>query len=218
MMNTKTKVAGMKAMGYQDINVPAAKVEEVKSEARKLAELKLSTSVLNAVTSSKFIGGSKDIVEFKELEAVMREKVSKVNVGDLTDLESTLTTQAVSLDVVYNTLAMRAIQSDTLSNLESYLRLALKAQAQCARTIEVLAAMKSPPIVFAKQANIANGNQQINNGNLPNSLPTHAGKNINQSNELLEVNNGSETMDIGATKTAIRVSKKLATLEAQHRG
>lgn len=92
------------------------------------------------------------------------------------------------------------------------MRLALKAQAQCARTIEVLAAMKNPPIVFAKQANITNGNQQINNGSLPRAT-THAGKIINQSNELLEVNHGSEALDIRATKATGRKDKIVATLD-----
>lgn len=59
------------------------------------------------------------------------------------------------------------------------MRLALKAQAQCARTIEVLAAIKNPPVIYAKQANIANGPQQVNNG-----TPAHAEKTVNQSNEL----------------------------------
>jgi hypothetical protein len=34
------------------------------------------------------------------------------------------------------------------------MRLALKAQAQCTRTIETLAEIKNLPVVFAKQSNI----------------------------------------------------------------
>jgi hypothetical protein len=44
------------------------------------------------------------------------------------------------------------------------MRLALRAQNQCRATLETLAAIKNPPVVFAKQANIANGPQQVNNG------------------------------------------------------
>jgi len=64
---------------------------------------------------------------------------------------------------------------------ETYMRLALKAQSQCARTIEVLAAMKNPPVVFAKQANISHGHQQVNNGtNATNThTPAHTEKTIN---------------------------------------
>jgi hypothetical protein len=128
----------------------------------------------------------------------MREKVNTVNAGDIKDLEATLTAQASSLNAVYSELARRAINSDTMSKLEIYMRLSLKAQAQCARTIEVIATMKNPPIVFAKQANISNGHQQVNNGNLASNTPApaHAGKEINRTNELLKKENLIRTPDI----------------------
>jgi hypothetical protein len=43
------------------------------------------------------------------------------------------------------------------------MRYGLRAQAQCRATLETLAAIKNPPTVFARQANIANGPQQVNN-------------------------------------------------------
>lgn len=48
-------------------------------------------------------------------------------------------------------MVKRSNHSDTMCKLETYMRLALK--AQCARAIEVLAAMKNPPIIYAKQVN-----------------------------------------------------------------
>ena len=42
------------------------------------------------------------------------------------------------------------------------MRLSLKAQGQCRATLETLAVIKNPP-VFAHQANIAHGPQQVNN-------------------------------------------------------
>jgi len=55
-----------------------------------------------------------------------------------------------------------------LSAMETYLRLALKAQAQSRATLETLAAIKNPPVVFARQANINHGGQQqVNNGTAP---------------------------------------------------
>ena len=44
------------------------------------------------------------------------------------------------------------------------MRLALRAQSQCRATLETLAAIKNPPIVYARQANVTTGPQQINNG------------------------------------------------------
>jgi hypothetical protein len=52
------------------------------------------------------------------------------------------------------------------------MRLALKAQSQCRATLETLSAIKNPPVVFARQANITNGPQQVNNGTLPGDVNT----------------------------------------------
>ena len=41
--------------------------------------------------------------------------------------------------------------------------MALRAQSQCRATLETLAAIKNPAVVFAKQANVTTEPQQINN-------------------------------------------------------
>jgi len=215
-MNIKTPSTQKKA--------PAAKAnpnqmlvtnDKAKTKDRQMAEISLSAVTLNAVTARSFTKHQMGETDLTETISVMREKVSKVNTGDLSELEATLTAQSVSLDAVFNELARRAISSDTMSKLEIYMRLSLKAQAQCARTIEVLAAMKNPPVVFAKQANISHGNQQVNNGSNQTSTHAHAhtGKVVNQTNELLEVNNGSENMDRRTAQTAIPKDKAMATVE-----
>ncbi len=68
-----------------------------------------------------------------------------------------------TLDSIFNSLVQRAINSEYLDHLDRYLKLALRAQSQCRATWETLAAIKNPPIVYAKQANIAQGHQQVNN-------------------------------------------------------
>lgn len=144
----------------------------------------------------------------------MKEKSEKIITGDLSELESTLAAQVVSLNAIFTTLAKRATTCEYLNQVEANIRLALKAQAQCARTVEVLAAMKNPPIVFAKQANIAQGHQQINNGNQP---PTHAGKTINSSNELLNEDNHAP-LDTRGTLETIKVNQELAAVETVNGG
>jgi hypothetical protein len=52
--------------------------------------------------------------------------------------------------------------------MEGFMRLALKAQSQCRATLETLAAVKNPPVVYARQANVTTGPQQVNNGAWPN--------------------------------------------------
>ena len=202
----------------RDLNTLQVSVRKGDSEVRVLAETSLSTTTINAVTArsfSKVVG----VTDLTETINVMRDKVIKVNGGDLTELEATLTAQTVSLDTMFNELARRAVANmgTHMQVTESYMRLALKAQSQCARTIEVLAAMKNPPVVFAKQANISHGHQQVNNGTHKDITP-RTEKTINQPNELLEVNNGSEKMDIRAAQTAIPKDKTMATVAAQHGG
>ena len=69
-------------------------------------------------------------------------------------------------DAIFNELARRAAlnMAEYPNATEIYLRLALKAQSQCRATLETLAAIKNPPIVYARQANVTTGPQQVNNG------------------------------------------------------
>mgnify|MGYP001162039101 CR=1 FL=1 len=187
--------------------------EKGKSRERQLAELGLSATALNAITARTFVNGVTGEIDLTESVLVMREKASKVNSGDTSELEATLTAQAASLNVIFNGLARRAAvnMGEYLHATESYMRLALKAQAQCARTIEVLAAIKNPPVIFAKQANIANGPQQVNNG-----TPAHAGENQNEQTKLIE-GQGYDTMDTRGAATAIGVNQELETVGAINR-
>lgn len=199
----------------RDPNTLQVSARKGDSEVRLLAETSLSTTTINAVTArsfSKVVG----VTDLTETINVMRDKVIKVNDGDLTELEATLTAQTVTLDTMFNELARRAVANmgTHMQVTESYMRLALKAQSQCARTIEVLANMKNPPIVYAKQMNVANGNQQVNNGNnlTTTHAPAHTGKIINPPNELLsEMNNA--TMDTSGTATTSRTDKAMAAVE-----
>ena len=123
--------------------------------------------------------------------------------------------QAVGPNTIFTELARRLPlnMGEYMDASERYPRLAPKAQNQCRLTLETIASSKNPPVIFAKQANInhGNGNQQVNNGT---SVPvTRAEKTINQQNELIEVLNGSETMDSRATGATSGKDKAMATVE-----
>ena len=196
------------------------KDEQGKSRTRQIAEIGLSATSLNTVTACTFSKGMIGEIDLGESISVMREKASKVNAGNISELEATLTAQAVSLDAIFNELARRAAlnMGEYLQATESYMRLALKAQAQCARTIEVLVTMKNPPVVFVKQANIANGPQQVNNGSAGLHTSTHApaGNSSNQSNELLELQH-EQRLDNRAPGTAGAINPPLETVGAIRR-
>lgn len=123
----------------------------------------------------------KDNLDIHALEKTVKESTEAIHNGDMKAVEAMLYGQAVALQTMFTNLSMRAdCQQGRLDNIEALLKLAFKAQNQCRMTLETLSNVKNPPVVYARQANITSGPQQVNNG------LTHATeKNIVQ-NELLE--------------------------------
>jgi hypothetical protein len=81
------------------------------------------------------------------------EQIDKVAGGDLSRAENILLYQAHTLDFLFSELAQQAHCQQQMPNYEAFMRMALKAQNQCRMTLETLANIKNPPVVFAKQAN-----------------------------------------------------------------
>lgn len=167
MTTTRKKAVATKMPEAPKKNVLFIVQEEGRGGERMLAECGLSAVMGNAATARTFLHGSFGELDINEVSKVMREKAEKVQSGDLSDVESTLTAQAATLDTMFNELARRAAlnMGQNLPATEIYLRHAFKAQAQCRSTLEALAEIKNPrQVAFVKQANIAHGHQQINNG------------------------------------------------------
>ncbi|NOT13891.1 MAG: hypothetical protein HOP23_19080 [Methylococcaceae bacterium] len=130
---------------------------------------------------------------------VLDLQIVNVTNGSLDRPEAMLLSQAQTLDELFNNLARKAHDQTHMPHYETFLRLAFKAQSQCRSTLETLATIKNPPVVYAKQANISNGHQQINNG-----MPAPQAEEIKkQPNELLETQHGSQTLDSRTTRAAI---------------
>lgn len=185
------------------------------SDERQMAELILSPVAANTITSKKFSKGTFGEFDLTESVAVMKEKIRKVNAGDLSEVEATLTAQATTLDAIFNEMARRAAANmgEHLSATESYMRLAFKAQAQCRSTLETLADVKSPRhATFVRQQNIAN-QQQVNNGA---GQSTHGKEISTGSTELLEADHG-ERLDTRATGAASGHDPRMETVGAIHR-
>jgi hypothetical protein len=67
-------------------------------------------------------------------------------------------------------------------------------------------------VVFARQANIAQGPQQVNNGMMPAGEPrAGAGETEKPQNKLLEAQN-AERLDFGAPGAAVGADAAMATL------
>lgn len=94
----------------------------------------------------------------------LEQTVATVQRGHLGPAEALLLAQATSLNAIYVRCASIAnLNLQQLDAMERFLRLALRAQGQCRATLETLALLRNPTTVFARQANIAQGLQQVNN-------------------------------------------------------
>ncbi|MDP1637111.1 MAG: hypothetical protein Q8K74_01635 [Candidatus Nitrotoga sp.] len=191
------------------VSEPPAKTDKAKTEQIAKVALMPCTNAAAVVAEYAKVFGEQNVQALMEQ---LRPHMDSVNNGDLQHCEAMLVGQAHALQSIFMNLSRRAINQEYLKQYEMYLRLALKAQNQSRMTLETLAKIKNPPVVFAKQANInqGSGNQQVNNGTP--APASHAEKNINQQNELLEVQHGSETMDTRATGAAIGKNPAMATV------
>lgn len=134
--------------------------------------------------------------------------------GDLADAERMLMAQASTLDVVFNQLARRAAMSadHALNACDAYLRLALKAQNQCRATLETLSLVKNPRSVsFVRQANIANGPQQVNNHQ---ALASRARKRKSAKRTIEQ--QPYVSLDSRAPQTTIEIDPPVAAVEKIH--
>ncbi|MFM0174131.1 hypothetical protein PQR33_32925 [Paraburkholderia sediminicola] len=160
------------------------------------------TSYFNPLTSD---------VDINALAAEMSRQTKLVNDGDLARAEAMLISQAHSLDAIFNAFCGRAAlnMGQNLQATETYVRMALKAQGQCRATLQTLGEIKAPrSIAFIRQANLANGPQQINNG----VAPSARAETPNSTNKLLEESHG-EWLDTRAPLEAGRTHPAMAAVE-----
>jgi hypothetical protein len=134
------------------------------------------------------------------------EFLAQDGMGGAQDL---LAAQAVALNCMFVELGARAAShlGTDIDRAERYARLALKAQANCRVTLQTISDIKHPAVIFARQANVANGGpQQVNNG-----VPARATKSISGQNELLEVNRDNG-LDITAQSEASSAHSTMAPM------
>ncbi|MFM9428616.1 hypothetical protein RCH10_005079 [Variovorax sp. GrIS 2.14] len=155
----------------------------------------------------------------------LRDSMDRTKGGDLSTVEAMLVGQATALQTIFVSLARRAQLQQSQRNLEAFLGLALKVQAQSRATITALVDLKFPrqQATFVKQANIAAGNQQVNNGGVPKSTRegahTHGKETASVQNKLLEADHGQPGgwVDRGPAATATRGDSAMEAVVKVHR-
>jgi hypothetical protein len=195
-------------------NTLTLKLEEGKSKERRMAEAGQSAVITNAITALTYAKGTFGELDLGASADVMREKVAAVNTGDLSGVEATLVAQAAALNAIFTELARRGAlnMGEYLSASETYLRLALKAQSQCRATLETLANIKNPPVAYVRQANIAHGPQQVNNG-----IKSDARESATSSNELSPGRRNELPPDSGTSSVTSRVDTQVEAVGEVHR-
>lgn len=148
-------------------------------------------------------------VDVSALIPKLVERTTAIVKGDMQAVEAMLIGQADALQHIFTNLSRRAAGAEYLSQVQTFMGLALKAQAQCRATLEALAEIKNPrPVAFVRQANIAQGPQQVNNG-----TASRAEKDPTAQNGLLEAK-AHERMDTGPKIEPSRDNPALETVGA----
>lgn len=200
----------------------------VAKDPSQTTEQALSRAAVNPSINSAAVMGAYqgnlmgNNLDMGELVDCLRESCERVNGGDLSDLEAMLVTQATTLQTLFGSLARRAANQEHLRQYETFMGLALKAQAQSRATISALVDLKFPrQATFVKQANIAHGPQQVNNATKTDQYAqarAHAGNSQSKPNELLEDQcHGSAYLDTRATTAPAGSHPAVATLGPIHR-
>ena len=214
---------------------PPAKPKGWTLETPPLAPGETPDRFMAQVASAGIVGNARSLVDFghgtfgelslTDCAKALKDTAQGLNDGDLSAAVTMLSSQAVALNAMFGELARRSAlnMGEYLDASERYMRLALKAQGQCRATLETLAAIKNPPVVFARQANINNGGQQQVNNGAPQNRPVsdagaavpHASESLSGPNELLEdCTHGRTQLDNRATAAASRANPGLEPVGA----
>ena len=167
---------------------------------------RLVTQSSGAASTVKRYTETDHTLDSLDLLVELRQAGDEAVAGKLDRYERMLASQALTLDCMFQNLAERAGRQQTLPGLETLLRMALKAQSQSRATVEALAAIKNP-MPYIRQANIAQGHQQVNNGR----GRARAEKSESAPNKLLEVHDG-QRLEPGAQAAAGRDDPALAAV------
>ena len=179
-------------------------------ELKTTTEHYLSQSTIGASTAKtlNFRGALPDeSISIQYTKEMLEDVFKSIRSGDLTMIEEILISQAFALNIAFNSLSVRAARQQDATTMQMLMNLCFKAQSQTRATLDSLIQLKQPSQpTFVKQANIANGHQQVNNFVEKNAAPQ---------NELLEDLN--ERLDRRAQATSKRIDTEMEAMAKVHR-
>ena len=183
-------------------------------------EKRTAFAMLNGQCNGAVVQGYLSYVnEGSNLEALNEtaEAMGKrVAADDFSDLERMLLSQATALQAMFTDLALRSRRMDMAQHMQMTTALALKCATGSRQAITALAELRMPKtVMFAKQANVTSGPQQVNNGVMTAPPASRTATIQDGPNELLEATHGN-CLDTRAPSTASRADSVMATVGAIH--
>ena len=209
MANKPKKPAAPETEKFPRKAIPCESGESIDEKGRSYASLITSPDL----AAYRVIGMMQpknlaDEIDAPTMLAMLRDQAATVQRGDLSHADAMLINQASALQALFVRLSEKAMEQSHMPNLEGFMRMALRAQSQCRATLETLAAIKNPPIVYARQANVTTGPQQINNGT---AAPSRA-REIETEQTQLSGRTHELLPDTRTSRDASRVNPALETL------
>ena len=218
----KPKQSNRAAVRQTNAYVPKAQRPPKDCDAQDLKSWKFVDPAMNsavvALTFQHNLFGSSKENSAAEHSAVTRhiERVTRVvDSGNLLMLEEILVGQALALQTLFASLTRGAKFSNSLPKFQTYMQLGLKAQAQSRATVQAIVELKYPrQVAFVKQANIATGPQQVNNGS-PADARAHAEK-LTSPTKLLDFEH-EQRLEPSAAQTTSAANSQMEAVGAVHR-
>ena len=204
--NKKTTTCDEKSQALTPSGTDTEAMNQLMAQTVISPEFSASTVVMACSQSSA--------IDQQALMEQLRAQHAALALDNLAQAENMLISQSVALQGIFTTLASRAMTSNSPEQLQNMLGLALRAQSGSRATLQALGELKNPRhATFVRQANFAQGPQQVNNAIAPartqENIAVSANKLTGTSNELLE--------DTSAPGQAITGHPDVATLETVNR-
>lgn len=137
--------------------------EPGKSDERCRSDIALDPAAHGMAATRFFNKGSFGDLDTTSLFESHRDKAFTASAGDLSHQKMMLAAQADALNSMFTELSRRAAlnMGEYLGATETYMRLGLKAQAQCRATIEALDSLTSGRVQTVKHVHVNDGAQAI---------------------------------------------------------
>ncbi|CDS51117.1 hypothetical protein [Polaromonas sp. CG9_12] len=196
----------------QESRLQALAQAKAKAMNQAMAQSVLSPEFSASVVVTAYAKSS-SLDQISVMEQLQAQHASLAT-GNLAQAENMLMSQAVALQTVFTSLAARAVSLSSAEQMQGMLGLALRAQSGSRATLQALGELKNPRhATFVKQANIAHGPQQVNNG----AEPTRTMEEIEVSTNKLSGAHHELLEDTRAPGQAIAGHPGVAAVEKVHR-